>query len=424
MVVLGLAAGGWFWQARLTTTRGPMVQQAYVWQRQWNEPVREAVAEHAAAFDRLLVLAAEIEFDAGRPRSITAPLNHDTLRDANRPVGLALRIGPYAGPFQASDPVGTTIVNLAREQVAAMREQGIEPAEVQLDFDAATRHLAGYRVWVDAVREAVHPVPVTITALPTWMGSRAFGPLVRATDGYVLQVHALDRPAHVDAPAKLADPAQARQWVREAARHDVPFRVALPTYGYLLAFDDAGRFTGLTAEGPMPEWPAGTQLRELAADPAAMAELVQGWTARRPMMMQGVIWYRLPTARDQRNWRWPTLAAVMAGRTPTARLTVEPVADGTGLVDVVLVNAGSADATLNGPVSLRWPADVRPIARDALAGFRWRRDDPGVEPGRAELTPPVREPAWTLPAGERIGIAWMRFAQDTEVEAHVQADEP
>lgn len=418
-LVLAVVAVATWWSQPASTT-GTLVQQAYVWQRQWDEPVRDAVRGHGGAFERVVVLGAELTLGEGEPGAVRVAVDHASLRALDRPVGVALRIGPYAGPFGAGDAAGRAVVEEARWLVRSMRAEGIEPAELQLDFDAATRHLAGYREWVRAVREAVAPTPVTITALPSWMGSRDFGPLVRATDGYVLQVHALERPERVDAPVTLADPAEARRWAWQAARFDVPFYVALPTYGYVLAFDEAGRFVGLNAEGPTPDWPAGTQLRELAADPTAMAELVRAWRDRRPMMMQGVIWYRLPTARDRRNWRWPTLEAVMAGRTPTPRLTVEPVMDETGLVDVVLVNAGSADATLDGPVTLRWPANARPIARDVLAGFRWRRDDSG----RAALTPPAGEPAWKLRAGERVEIAWMRFTQDTEVEAHVQADEP
>jgi hypothetical protein len=41
----------------------------------------------------------------------------------------------------------------------------------------------------------------------------------------------------------------------------VPFRVALPTYGYVLAFDRNDKFIRLSAEGPAKEWPDGAQLR-------------------------------------------------------------------------------------------------------------------------------------------------------------------
>ena len=64
----------------------------------------------------------------------------------------------------------------------------------------------------------------------------------------MLQVHSLERPKNFDAPFTLCDANAARRAVTWAAKIGVPFRVTLPTYGYLVAFAPGGQFVGLSAE--------------------------------------------------------------------------------------------------------------------------------------------------------------------------------
>jgi hypothetical protein len=45
----------------------------------------------------------------------------------------------------------------------------IVPRELQIDFDCAESKLDGYQVWVEAIKYKISPVPVTITALPSWL---------------------------------------------------------------------------------------------------------------------------------------------------------------------------------------------------------------------------------------------------------------
>lgn len=81
-----------------------------------------------------------------------------------------------------------------------------------------------------------------ITALPAWLNQPAFKRLISAVDDYVLQVHSLERPNSPEAAFTICDPAAARRAVERAAQFAVPFRVALPTYGYAIAYDRQGHF--------------------------------------------------------------------------------------------------------------------------------------------------------------------------------------
>ena len=234
------------------------------------------------------------------------------------------------------------------------------------------------------------------------------GDLVRAADGFVLQVHSLDRPRHIGETLSLCDPSAARHAVEKAARWRRPFRVALPTYGYLTGFNGAGQFLGLSAEGPSLRWPAGTQTREVRADPAALSGLIREWTVDRPELMQGVIWYRLPMRGDRWNWLWPTLEAVMAGREPQSQLRTELRRPDFGLIELEVTNTGSADHLAPVRMEVRWP-DGRRIAGDALRGFDF------LETARTTMQFESNSEFGRLRPGETRTVGWLRFDREVEV---------
>jgi len=290
---------------------GPLRQEVYVWQRVWTPPVREAVTHLATNFDQIVPLKAEISWNDKQPRLVRVALDYSALAKSSQQVGLALRVGPYAGPFTTNDLASRFVIETAEALVAEARTNSLSPSELQIDFDCAESKLGGYRVWVEAIQRRVSPVPVTITALPSWLNAREFRTLARVATNYVLQVHSVDRPRSVDAPFTLCDPLKARRAVERAGRIGLPFRVALPTYGYLLAFSHEGKYLGLSAEGPRPNWPTNAVVREVGANSQELAALVNDWTRSRPAALNGVIWYRLPTSQDRHNWDWAKLRSVM-----------------------------------------------------------------------------------------------------------------
>lgn len=395
---------------------GPLRQEVYVWQRSWGESAPAALGPASARVDGFTALAAEVSWEDDVYRAVQVPLDYAALQATGRPVGLALRLGPYPGPFQAEGAPISRIADLALDIVKTARRSGLAVRELQIDFDCAEAKLAGYRVWVEAIRKRIAPVPVVITVLPSWLKRSDFKTLVRAASGFVLQVHSLEPPRGPDAAFTLCDPAQSRQWIEAAGKMGAPFRVALPTYGYLMAFDPGGKLAGLLAEGPAPLWPVGTRLREVRADPAAMAGLVQALTKDRPAHLEGVIWYRLPVPGDSLNWPWPTLVAVMAGRPPRSRLLAEAQKTGASLVDVWLKNEGETDEAAVAIV-VRWTG-AELVAGDGLRGFTLVRSMNGVELRRPDLPGAPR-----LSPGETWPVGWLRFDRETEVMAHVEPKE-
>ncbi len=394
---------------------GPLSQEAYVWQRAWTEPVRLSIREQATRLDRLVVLKAEVAFHGSEPRVMRVAVDYATLRGLGRPIGLALRIGPYPGPFSREDAAGRLLSGLAAELVAEARTNGVPLAELQVDFDCAEQKLAGYQCWVEWLRAGVAPTPLVITVLPAWLGQPTFPSLVGAADGFVLQVHSLARPKSPGDAFRLCDPASARRAVERAAKLGRPFRVALPTYGYLAAFDRNGRFIGLSAEGPVPTWPAGVVLRDIHAEPEAMAELIRGWLAERPRELTGVAWYRFPVAGDQRNWRWATLAKVMAGESPRADVRAEARQAESSLVEVELFNRGTAEQKAPMCVTVSWPRG-RLVASDGLLAY----EAVGATADSIQFQRKAAGPA--LAPGERRTIGWLRFESETEVRVKSDAE--
>ncbi|MEY4488296.1 MAG: hypothetical protein RIQ79_804 [Verrucomicrobiota bacterium] len=391
----------------LPPSPAPLTQEAYVWQHAHNASVQNAIAEHGSAFRQITVLAAEVTWP---PRAEASPeIKRISLKlpPANTcpPIGLAIRVHAYRGSFSPEAPATRQLVALAHELISRIEADGHHVREFQIDFDAAESQLDAYRCWLEALRSSLAPVPVAFTALPSWLDHpAAFTRLARAADGFILQVHSLALPASPDALAPLCDPGAALRAIRLAAEAGVPFRVALPTYGYEAAFDPRRhRFLGLAADGSARAWPADAIIRTVRADPATLANLVSGLQRHHPAALTGLTWYRLPIFGERLNWPWPTLAAVMDGREPAAKVSIEAVSAPAdpALIRLVLRNSGEADAISLSDVVINW-SDARRVAADALAGFSIDAETTT----RVRLSPPS---GFRLPPDATLPVGWLRL---------------
>jgi len=387
----------------------PLTNDVYVWQRAWNDAVKDSIDAHAASFGELIVLNAEVSWQNGRQAVARVPLDYKLFQKSKRRIGLALRVGNPRAPMR-EDQVAA-LCELAASLVSDAKSHQLALAELQVDFDCPESKLADYRRWIALVRARVTPVPLTITTLPSWLSRAEFKRLISEVDGYVLQVHSLERPKKANAPFTLCDPAAARASVERAARLGKPFRVALPTYGYSIAFDSKGQFRGLSAEGPSNSWPDGIAVRNVRAEPSELAQLVAGWKTNRPQQLQGIIWYRLPVEGDTLNWNWWTLASVMNGELPSVQLRTEVRRPNPGLVEIELTNIGTAEFDRRIELSASWN-NARLVACDGLQNFTVTGNGPTNITLTAERT--------SLQPGERKIIGWLRLTHETEVQIALQ----
>ncbi|MEO6873517.1 MAG: DUF3142 domain-containing protein [Opitutaceae bacterium] len=389
---------------------------AYVWQRQPGPEVAAAMAQFAPQLQEICVLAAEISWTNRGSTTVRVPLNFAALARVGCPVGLAVRIGSYPRMPASNDPELRQIQALVTELLARARAEGLEPTEIQIDFDCAESKLAGYRCWLEDLRKSLGGTKLVFTVLPSWLKRAEFIPLARAADGFVLQVHSLQKPARIDQIPTLCDPLRARAWIVQAEKAGVDFRVALPTHGYLLGFDRFGNYLGLGAEGPLPNWPFGTQIRTVRSDPVAMTTLMRDILATPTPHLRGIIWFRLPVGGDRLAWNAVTFAAVLRGETPQAHLTAEAVWVEPGLVEISLINDGQTTELLPGFVQLRGLKSEKMQSGDGLGGFQLEMRGSEVQ-GISRATGVVTDA--TIAPGRRMKIAWLRFAHDLPLEALV-----
>jgi len=299
---------------RPSVETGPLPELGYLWQRDWTPAVVVAGCRKAEKkMDGVVVLGAEVGWSGGEAHVARATIVWEELR--NQKVALALRVAPYDGLFVENDGAANAITDEARRLLDEARAHRVEPTELQLDFDCAQRKLAGYGVWVKMLRKVAAPSPLVITALPAWLTEPEFPALAREAAGYVLQVHSVPTLAE-GGRAVLCDTALARKWVAAASRLGMSFSVSLPAYWCVAGYDAKGRLLGVAMDSVQPAWPPGTGMLEFSADADEIAALVSEWKRERPVGMKELLWYRVPVVTDQRNWRWPTLAAVMEGRKP------------------------------------------------------------------------------------------------------------
>lgn len=416
LLAAGLAVGI-VWLARPEPrAAGPLPQEAYIWQRSLGPEVRRAV-QQTEGLAGLVFLAAEVDARTEPPRVTRVRLDPAYLAGLPHASGLALRIGPLGGRFADRPQAADRLLRLAETLARDARASGLPLAELQLDYDCPEGKLADYADWVARVRRVVSPTPVVITTLPSWLPHRRdFARLLDQTDGFVLQVHSFQRPPGPEAPPVLCDPRAARAAVEEAARFRRPFRVALPTYGYVAAWSPEGRFLGLAAEGPSLSWPRGAILRRAEADPAAMAGLVAEWQRDRPRVLQGILWYRLPIESDRRSWPEATFRAVRQGREPRPemRAVARAQPEDPKLVDIALRNQGEGAAPAPAQLQVRWDPATRLLAADALAGYRVGESGPG-----RLLFERREDPSPLLPGKER-AVGWVRFDRPVEVQVAVE----
>jgi len=387
------------------TISGPLKQRGYVWQREWTPAVIDAIGEAEPRMDGVVLLGAEVNLGGKKPEIVKAPIDWDAVKRQSKHCSIALRVSPFAGPFRADDAAARTIIDLTRELLSGAREHNVDVEELQFDFDCARKNLGAYRTWLQMLRPVVHPARFVITTLPAWLDDSQFSALVREVDGYVLQVHSV--PISAGTNAKLSDARLAREWVRKAARFGIPFEVALPTYRCAAGYGPDGKLLSVAMDSVQPVWPPGTRVLEFGADADEIAALVNDWQKTRPPQLRELIWYRVPIATDTRNWRWPTLSAVMSGRLPKHKLNI--LQEGENPIDLSIFNAGEADEQLNANVTATWNG-AGLTASDALAGWNMRSENGGA------IFTVTASHGLRLPPGTTRKIGWLRFDQTTTLE--------
>jgi len=361
----------------------PLDQQLYVWQRQWTPAHDAALKDSRADFSTLRVLALQAFPNAGWSRARIDPA---LLKLDGRPVIAVIRLD---GQLKALDQDEVTAQ--IRQVISDWQAQGVNLAGVEIDHDAGNVRLPAYRQFLAQLRGALPTsLPLSITALPSWLDSRELPALLSTVDSSVLQVHAVSDPRR-----GLFDADQARQWAKAWSRITTkPFYLALPAYGVAL-LPSAGGAPVVESEVTLER--EGLR-RELLADPQSLRTLGTELRTDPPKHLAGLIWFRLPLANDRRAWSLTTLRAVARGDALDSQLNLKLSADN-GLYDIGISNQGNLDRA--------WPERLTLAVSgcegaDALAGYALQQ--------RPDLLTFTRLRDGRIPAGGQRAIGWARCA--------------
>lgn len=370
-------------------------QDAYVWQRHWTPALADALVGSADLVRHWRVLAAEMGA-GGHLRAMA--IDQAALAASHRPVVLVIRIDGQLTDWTRQDTAAQIGALLAR-----WRQGPVPIAGLEIDHDCATARLASYAAFLAVLRQQLQgTLPLSVTALATWLGAADLDRVVEASDEVVLQVHAVLSPL-----GGLFEAGQARDWIdRMAARTSKPFDVALPAYGARVAWHDDGSLLSVESEQPLLSGDANAT--ELIVEPEAVAGLLQDLKARPPPHLAGIVWFRLPTAEDRRAWSPATWRAVVRGDPLTGRIEAQArPGDAPGLLAVSVENLGGTDAPLPRRVEVAGTC----MLGDGGDGYRLDR--------QAQTLAFVRVGAGMLHEQGHRAIGWLRCDGD-QVALHVE----
>lgn len=396
-----------------STVAGGWTQEAYVWQRPPAAALAGCPASAAAQLDGVAVLAAETGWGGGRADTVYSEIEYraSSLR-AFRRLALVVRVAVPPRGFSPDGPELAEVRAVVREVLHRADQGGLTPAELQLDVDCPDASLEAYAVWLRELKSECGIIPLVFTALPSWLGKPGSEALAAAADGFVLQVHSLEKPTRSSSVPPLCDPARVPAWVEAAGRLRRPFRVALPTYAYLLAFRRDGHFIGFSPGGPRPGWPTDARFSELRADEAEMAQLARYLRASHPASCTGLLWFRMPAPGESRGWGWAAFGTVLSGEDPAPALRLECIQKSTTTWEFVLRNDGTASAPVPSSVRAEWGSSVKALGVDATGGYALRPDPEALG---AEFVPILRGGLVSrLEPGGRLVIGWARLPGQAE----------
>lgn len=362
----------------------------YVWQRQWSEAVAAAVkAESGPIFP----LVCEVR---GREAAVawSAP-DWELLRTLEAPT-LVMRVEVAALGSPRLDAVLGDVLNELAGRL------GAAPENVQLDVDCPESRLDEYARLLGRVRGMIPGTRISVTALPCHLARREFAAVARQVDYYVLQIHGLEVPSSIGAPASLMDPTAARRAIAAAGKLGAPYRIAMPCYGYEVNFDrQSGRFHHLNAEAWQGHDPT-MAVRIMAADPGELAGMVcELRNSRSASGCRGIVWFRLPVPGDRLTWDRATVKKLQDGAVPETGYKARWQQDLSGAWELWVENSGMLGHR-GIRVALGWAAPAGD--GDPLNGFTAGDALPGVLPAELKGMPP--------PPGMAQKIAWFRPADE------------
>lgn len=241
---------GWRWSRAPRAWRpGEPAVAFWAWR---NETPAQGDVDRAAretGARTLFLRAGQMDADLGRVTRVRAV-------SGRMPRGVALHLVYNATPRLLAEfgrveesVLADAFAETFRADSERATRDGATVAGLQLDVDVPTRLLPRYARVLRAVRASLRgDVKLSVTGLPTWVGSRDLRGVLDAVDFWTPQFYGSEIPATADRVVPIASPdgiARAVARVRELGK---PFYAGLAAYGYALVYDARGQLVELRGD--------------------------------------------------------------------------------------------------------------------------------------------------------------------------------
>jgi len=388
----------------------------YVWQRNWDEFVSESISELGADLHKFIILCGDFRYENGKVSINAVNIDWDYFNKEDTEIILAVRINAGTKALLKTDSVCRVIDGIEAlfdKAIFFAQEQGIKIAEIQFDYDCPTSKLSDYGKFLALCKERFPNLKISITALPTWLNSKAFKKAAKNTSYYVLQLHSFEIPKTINQARKIFLKDNASLYLERANRLGYPFRISLPTYGYEVVFNKSGEFLGLRGEAKRIALGKDIQYQTVITDPTEILNFLESVSLSKPDKLLGICWFRMPIKTDEFNWHMETFKAVLNGYFPHVKLSAKVQEPQPGLYEVYLVNSGNQNIFMPVEFKISWPKGSVPLY-DILGQFKSKPI--GIEDGIeiSGLPPKV---------GNEVLVAWFRYEKEIQKEFPIYVSE-
>jgi hypothetical protein len=249
LAVAALTAG-WRWSRAPRAWRpGEPAVAFWAWR---NETPAQSDVDRAAretGARTLFLRAGQMDADGARVARVRAV-------SGRMPGGVALHLVYNATPRLLAEfgrveelALADAFAGTFRADSERAARDGATVAGLQLDVDVPTRLLPRYARVLRAVRASLRrDVKLSVTGLPTWVGSRDLAEVLDAVDFWTPQFYGAEIPATADRVVPIASPERIARAVARVRELGKPFYAGLAAYGYALVYDARGRLVELRGD--------------------------------------------------------------------------------------------------------------------------------------------------------------------------------
>lgn len=168
----------------------------------------------------------------------------------------------------------------------------LPPGEIQLDCDVPESKLLKYGKFLCNLKKKLSNHHFSITILPCHLKHAELRAVTANVIYVVLQLHGLHTPKDLPNRYKLFDIDEAQHAVFLIEKLQIPYKIALPSYAYMIHYHKNGKFRRLSSEATIQHNKA--EIKKLSLP--TWSEVIAFRKANKNV---AVIWFRLPYPGDR-----------------------------------------------------------------------------------------------------------------------------